>query len=1565
MPSSNQINPFDYNIDNFDSGFLGPITDSNFRNYLFSHNLSTANPVVSNALGGNPWQDLGTEYNTSLSVPNVVDVPNLLDVAQTPSVYNNLTNPRQVNLAGNLQNLNPDVQNILGVNTPIQAGLGQDATSLFNTTTSNIDLPQVQDVSQIASDINNFTTPKYDNLDKNPTPLELVTWNPVEFAAIYNQYAGNYDTSYGVPQVFKIGYVGNVEEWVEPSGILTTTNEVRDVELFSPANNKWGPSEMISYSYGADQLVTTNTGLIQYSTAVQGDFRDQLLSRTLGVGIIPFSTIGSGINFKPDGQNISQLDEIARKQRGKEVLGRIKLNFVDKTIGALNTSPFSLLSGGNLIQQNYVITVPKSKLGKAAQFAADLAGFNLPTSIIPDGAFGDYGINASDVDITNDILDYTGSGQKSLLYNALFINKYGPKLESADNPPNTKLGKFIQEKLGAGQQPNTTNYLDPRSSNLNTGLDSQAQRSSSLIDKINSAIRKKPNQPETPTEMENPTINETVYGGFYGEREYPKGKSFSDDAGFDPEPGLIQDASKPITTYIGTGGNTSLAANSTTNESFDWRYRENNFKKGLLKYTQELINKSATSSKYVLNVPNPLTGENIPVVGISPSKMLKTSAGAIGYFDTDSSFKGDPSKDGAHITGANDPFVEPKLPSKGNQVRNIRISKTDPSGLEGGDLYCRSWTSRRKYYNGGNLIRNSGNWWKVNSEYANLMTLNWGEEQTGHPKIAWDSYDNIQWCKQNPGSCTVMEIAPGVGKLMPDPSKVDNKTRGLLIPYMFSIENLAWKDAPQKVSLPHCEIGPNGGRIMWFPPYDIEFSDNTSVSWDTTNFIGRGEPIYTYNHTERSGNLSWKIVIDHPEVLNNIRDKFANQFGEDDGIIHSFFAGCDADTISKMFEDLIPPPPPPPPPIKVEKPKARKPKDPPPPIQLHFENCVDNLKGSVYESPNGIGRAVNFEYEVTKACIGGDWAETPLCSGATGLNVGVENKLKEMAKFLATEDGKNYSINIFGYTSASNPSSGFNTKLATDRAQNTQKYLYKLILEAENGNPPKLGGTNLTYQTENSLEKNPKRYIIDSKGQETTPKSCKKKKNRCYQGNSNCTNCGVSTGCCDGNPCEGEVLEESQANSKKSKKDRFAQVELKYEPSFQQALLDQLFKEQQKNAAQKDKEALTAYEKEKQERIKKVASKYINECDYFQALEKNDPFIYKTITEKIKNFHPAFHAITPEGFNSRLTFLQQCTRQGPQMLNDDQPQNMVFGRPPICVLRIGDFYHTKIVIDSMNFSFDPLQWDLNPEGIGVQPMVAKIDMGFKFIGGSSLGGPIKQLQNAVSYNFFANTGVYNPAKPLEKLLGARQTFIYGAFLTPEQANKMYEPAKEEEIKDTNTEAESSNTENTNPAAQNTELKDKITTTNTNTTPPPQSTTQGDSKPATPPPSDFEQIKNNLGLKGDNGQIIGFEKDAVGVEISNVKVKTGPGEVVSWKVTILKSGLIKFGLAKYTYTSVGGLAPPSNTIIFGKYKDGGKTIEIVDENRKYTGSSVFGVLRNVIENEAIYDPMYGGDNWRAK
>lgn len=165
------------------------------------------------------------------------------------------------------------------------------------------------------------------------------------------------------------------------------------------------------------------------------------------------------------------------------------------------------------------------------------------------------------------------------------------------------------------------------------------------------------------------------------------------------------------------------------------------------------------------------------------------------------------------------------------------------------------------------------------------------------------------------------------------------------------------------------------------------------------------------------------------------------------------------------------------------------------------------------------------------------------------------------------------------------------------------------------------------------------------------------------------------------------------------------------------------------------------------ETLHDLSERYDNEGEFFQLLERNEPFLHHLITDKIKYFDPAFHSISPEGFNARLTFLHQCTRQGSTVENSafesGTAYNLAFGRPPVCVLRLGDFYYTKIIINSLSINYEQPQWDLNPEGIGVMPMFANIMIDFAFLGGSDLAGPIARLQNAVSFNYYANTSVYD------------------------------------------------------------------------------------------------------------------------------------------------------------------------------------------------------------------------------
>lgn len=166
--------------------------------------------------------------------------------------------------------------------------------------------------------------------------------------------------------------------------------------------------------------------------------------------------------------------------------------------------------------------------------------------------------------------------------------------------------------------------------------------------------------------------------------------------------------------------------------------------------------------------------------------------------------------------------------------------------------------------------------------------------------------------------------------------------------------------------------------------------------------------------------------------------------------------------------------------------------------------------------------------------------------------------------------------------------------------------------------------------------------------------------------------------------------------------------------------------------------------------------RYDQEYHFFKVLKQEDPIVFGSLMDKLKYFDPAFHSMTPEGFNGRLTFLQQCMRQGNTVSasdgrNSKSANNLAFGRAPYCVLRLGDFYNQMIVIDNLSINYDPLVWDLNIEGVGVQPLIAHVQLSFTFIGGGDLTGPVRRLQNAMSFNYYANARLYdNRADRIER-----------------------------------------------------------------------------------------------------------------------------------------------------------------------------------------------------------------------
>ena len=144
------------------------------------------------------------------------------------------------------------------------------------------------------------------------------------------------------------------------------------------------------------------------------------------------------------------------------------------------------------------------------------------------------------------------------------------------------------------------------------------------------------------------------------------------------------------------------------------------------------------------------------------------------------------------------------------------------TGSEQGIEYCRIFAKDTPYYTYNDLqkvdgITNSGRRFSY-SVLDNTFNL------------------NISPTK-NPGSTNIVKDD-------------DNGKGGYAKKYMFSIENLAWRTSSRPGytydELPTCEKGPNGGRIMWFPPYGLKFNDTSKPSFNPTHFLGRPEPIYTY-----------------------------------------------------------------------------------------------------------------------------------------------------------------------------------------------------------------------------------------------------------------------------------------------------------------------------------------------------------------------------------------------------------------------------------------------------------------------------------------------------------------------------------------------------------------------------------------------------------------------------------------------------------------------------------------------------------------------------------------------
>ena len=565
---------------------------------------------------------------------------------------------------------------------------------------------------------------------------------------------------------------------------------------------------------------------------------------------------------------------------------------------------------------------------------------------------------------------------------------------------------------------------------------------------------------------------------------------------------------------------------------------------------------------------------------------------------------------------------------------------------------------------------------------------------------------------------------------------------------MFSIENLAWKDIKIQDYLSPEQIGPYGGRIMWFPPYNLKFNEAVQSNWNPISFIGRGEKVWTYIDTDRSGTLSFTLLVDHPSVLNkwNIKNENSNQDKDNkEETLLRFFAGSEWLDIEKNDEEN-----------DEKNEESNEISDIP--------YATDSISASVVKKSDNLHFIVFFPHNFYTGTTEEDTLNAIFDEEKTAefnydlsgnkyyiaRNVNKDNirpeDIKEVNE-LPNEELKGYKYILFkNEVYVWKKETSYHTRgfLPFDSFVNDDTQILKNDIKNINitggytiyENDPELGIKRA--KTIRSLLMN--RFGIDET-LITTPKSI-------LMDNSETTSDELD----DENIWGRCVFFEIEYNDMKIIK------------------VDNIDKSESVIATNKPK---FIFEGGKSA-TEIVTTNYINsnrvdnsdELLYFKHIEENDNFLFNKIVDRVKYFIPAFHSMTPEGFNERLGFLHQCTRQGHTFATSNQKKgtvlsagNLAFGRPPICILRIGDFYNTKIIIQSISINYeDPaLQWDMNTEGIGMQPLYANVSLNFTFLGGSDISSPISRLQNAVSFNYYANQSVYEPkADTAEK-----EPFRYG------------------------------------------------------------------------------------------------------------------------------------------------------------------------------------------------------------
>jgi len=564
------------------------------------------------------------------------------------------------------------------------------------------------------------------------------------------------------------------------------------------------------------------------------------------------------------------------------------------------------------------------------------------------------------------------------------------------------------------------------------------------------------------------------------------------------------------------------------------------------------------------------------------------------------------------------------------------------------------------------------------------------------------------------------------------PTKKDNGVDSTNL--MFTIENLAIGaikrdkfgiiDDEYGTPIPLSEVGPFAGRQMWFPPYNIQLNEVASAKYESTVMVGRNEPMYNYMNSERSAVLTFSLLVDYPEQLRNSKLQGQNK----NKAIADFFAfGGDPlpedyqiEIIEKKIEEL-----------RQQIPEISGPEEQAQPADISAK-AVTIFFPNDMPTADDVNDIINTMYnDMHYEIING------LESANDGNGFGLNDEIYFIENITGSSENNNLGI------SSILPLSDQYTAIGKNNTYDNSISLLNQNLLDVFSNPDTRqyygieisGGASKLY-----LSANEKAYneALGNRRIAATKQLILRKLATMF-GETVAKGINIIS-----LPSTGSIGNSAAGAEAKNMHEKIVKQERQATITIKKNTVGILPKEQKLNVEQQKNINLIKQDIANLELQLSTLKDKIRENIYN---ERNKAILNSFESISTNQFYPVFHSQTPEDFHRRLTFLQQCTRQGAAKRYDIvdentgelRARNSVFGKQPICILRVGDFWYTKVIIETVTIDYADTTWDMNPEGFGMQPMMANITLNMKVIGGQSLKGPIDALQNAVSFNYYANS----------------------------------------------------------------------------------------------------------------------------------------------------------------------------------------------------------------------------------